>query len=78
MPSKKRKAGWQNEYIRRKYDRLNILVPQGHRQTIEEAAKDLNESINQYTNTALLQRLGLDEWPEIPDSKREDINSDNT
>lgn len=74
MPSKKRKAGWQNDYIRRNYDRLSILIPQGHKVTVEEAAKEANESINQYTNKALLHRLGLQDWPETPP----DLKTDNT
>lgn len=62
-PSKDRKASWQNNYIRRTYDRLNILIPQGHKATVEKAAQEANESVNQFTNKALLNRLGLTEWP---------------
>lgn len=62
-PSKVRKSGWQNDYIRRTYDRLNILIPQGHKATIEKAAQEANESVNQFTNKALLNRLGLTDWP---------------
>lgn len=62
-PSKDRKASWQNNYIRRTYDRLNILIPQGQKATVEKAAQEANESVNQFTNKALLNRLGLTEWP---------------
>ena len=57
-----------NKYIRNNYDRLNICVPKGQKATIEEAAAALGESVNTYTQKALLARLGLDEWPERSDS----------
>ena len=62
-PSKERKASWQNDYIRRSYDRLNILIPRGQKATVEKAAQEANESVNQFTNRALLNRLGLTDWP---------------
>lgn len=67
-PSKDRKASWQNNYIRRNYDRLNILIPQGQKATVEKAAQEANESVNQFTNKALLNRLGLTEWPKEDES----------
>ena len=63
MIKKKRDAKWQNDFIRRNYDRLNILVPSGHKATIEEAAQDARESVNLFVNRSILARLGLEEWP---------------
>lgn len=57
MPDKPRPARRQNDYIRRKYDRLNILVPQGQKDLIADAAYAVGESLNQFVNTAILMRL---------------------
>ena len=54
-----------NKYIKGNYDRLNITIPKGQKQTVEAAANAAGESINQYTQRALLGRMGLSEWPEV-------------
>ena len=51
-------------YNEKAYDRLAITVPKGRKAAIEAAAAALGESINQYTQKALLARMGLTEWPE--------------
>lgn len=56
-----------NKYIKGNYDRLNITVPKGRKAAIEAAAAALGESVNQYTQKALLARMGLTEWPEKPE-----------
>lgn len=53
-----------NKYIKGNYDRLNITVPKGRKAAIEAAASSAGESVNQYTQKALLARMGLTEWPE--------------
>ena len=58
-------------YNEKAYDRLAITVPKGRKAAIEAAAAALGESINQYTQKALLARMGLTEWPE----KVEDDNA---
>lgn len=70
-PSKERKPGWQNDYIRRTYDRLNILIPKGQKATIERAAQEANESINQFTNQALLKHMNLTQWPETENENKQ-------
>lgn len=55
----------QNKYNAKAYDRLAIIVPKGQKATIQAAADEAGESINQYTNKALLARMGRAEWPEI-------------
>lgn len=65
MNKRKRDPKWQNDYVAKTYDRLSILVPKGHKATVEAAAKEANESVNQYTNKALLTRMNLAGWPEI-------------
>ena len=53
-----------NKYIKNNYDRLNITLPAGQKATVETAAAAAGESVNQYTQKALLARMGLETWPE--------------
>lgn len=46
------------------YDRLAITIPKGRKATVQAAAEREGESINGFTNKALLARMGLEEWPE--------------
>ncbi len=47
------------------YDRIEITVPKGQRQLIQEAAAASEEkTVNKYINNAILQRMGMDKWPE--------------
>lgn len=50
-------------YNLKTYDRVEIVVPKGDKETIKRAADDVNESTNQYIGKAILARMGLDEWP---------------
>ncbi|MGI6688561.1 MAG: antitoxin [Christensenellales bacterium] len=52
-----------NRYNAKNYDSLRIIVPKGHKSTIQEAASQAGESINGYVNKAILNRLELKEWP---------------
>lgn len=60
------KAGMKavDKYVKENYDRLNIKIPKGQKATVEAAAQAAGESVNQYTQKALLNRMGLEEWPE--------------
>ncbi len=53
-----------NKYNAENYDSLRIVVPKGQKATIQAAAEREGESVNGYTNKALLARLGLRAWPE--------------
>ena len=55
---------WNDANMPALYDRISILVPKGHKATVQRAAEGEGESINGYTNKALLARMGLTEWPE--------------
>lgn len=52
-----------NRYNAKAYDQLPIRIPKGHKATVQAAADAEGESINGYTNRALLARMGLEEWP---------------
>ena len=51
-------------YNEKAYDRLAITIPKGQKATVQAAAEREGESINGYTNKALLARMGLTTWPE--------------
>ena len=52
-----------NRYNAKAYDRINIAIPKGQKATVQAAADEAGESINQYTNKAILARMGRTEWP---------------
>ena len=64
MPATKAQQKAVNKYMKNNYDNLRIVVPKGQKATVEAAAKAAGESINQYTQKALLMRMGLTEWPQ--------------
>ena len=58
-----------NKYNAENYDSLRIVIPKGQKATVQAAAEQEGESINGYTNKALLARMGLTAWP--PEAKEE-------
>ena len=64
----KKQTDWTRAYNEKAYDRLAITIPKGHKATVQRAAEVEGESINGYTNKALLARMGLEEWPEKEDA----------
>ena len=58
-----------NKYIKGNYDRINLTIPKGQKATVQAAAEQEGESINSYTNKALLARMGLVEWPEAKEEE---------
>lgn len=52
-----------DRYNAKAYDEMKIRVPKGQKALIEAAAKAAGESVNEYTQRALLARLGITEWP---------------
>ncbi len=63
--SGKKSTQYKNRYNAAAYDSLRIVVPKGQKATIQAAAEVVEESVNQYTQKALLQRMGLEEWPAL-------------
>lgn len=56
-------------YNEKAYDRLAITIPKGQKATVQAAAEQEGESINSYTNKALLARMGLTAWPEAKEEE---------
>lgn len=52
-----RKAKWQNGYIARTYDRVNLTMPKGRKEVIQAKADAQGESVNAYINKAIEQRM---------------------
>ena len=61
-----------NKRYLEKQDELKIRVPKGQKATIQAAADKAGESVNQYTQGALLARMGLKEWPELAEEEQKD------
>lgn len=61
---KKKSTDYKRAFNEQAYDRLAVTIPKGHKATVQAAAEQEGESINGFTNKALLARLGLEEWPE--------------
>lgn len=45
-------------------DRLSFTVPKGNKEAIQKAAAAMGVSVNQYVQSAILNSMGLKEWPE--------------
>jgi len=59
-----------NRYNEKAYDRINIAIPKGQKATVQQYAEAEGESVNSYAQKALLQRMGLDDWPKQPPADR--------
>lgn len=49
---------YQNEYNKMNYDRIEIKVPKGKKAVIKEAAKAAGQSVNEFINQAIDERMG--------------------
>ena len=61
-----RKAKWQNDYIARTYDRVNLTMPKGRKEVIQAKADAQGESVNAYINKAIEQRMEREAGEESP------------
>lgn len=57
---KKRKAKWQNDYINKAYDRINLTVPKGDKDKIKAHAESRGESVNAFINRAIAESIAND------------------
>ena len=64
MPASKAQQRAVAKYMAASYDEIKVRVPKGQKATIQAAAEREGESVNGYTNKALLARMGLRAWPE--------------
>lgn len=59
LPTTKAQQRAVNKCIKSNYDRLNITLPAGQKSAIQATAEQAGESVNLFTQGALLQRMGL-------------------
>lgn len=71
MPASKAQQRAVAKYMAANYDEMKIRIPKGQKATVQTAADAAGESINGYTNKALLARMGLKEWPVSKDAPGE-------
>ena len=55
-----RKAKWQNDYIARTYDRVNLTMPKGKKDIIQSHAEAQGESVNHFINRAIDNQIQQD------------------
>lgn len=61
MSEKKRKAKWQNDYIAKTYDRINLTVEKGQKDKIKEHADTFDSgSVNGFINRAIKETMERD------------------
>lgn len=47
----------QNEYNRKNYERVSVMLPAGEREKVREAAKEKNMSLNTYIIEAIQEKM---------------------
>lgn len=55
-----RKAKWQNDYIARAYDRVNLTMPKGRKEAVQAHAEARGESVNGFINRAISEAMERD------------------
>jgi predicted HicB family RNase H-like nuclease len=48
---------YQNSYNKEKYDRISLMLPKGEKDRIKTAAVAAGESVNEFINKAIKQRI---------------------
>ena len=56
----KRKAEWQNNYIAKTYDRVNLTLPKGKKADLQAYAAEKGESLNGFVNRAIEETIERD------------------
>lgn len=49
---------YQNEYKKKTYDRIELLVPKGQKAAIKEKAAAAGQSVNEFVYTAVTEKMG--------------------
>ena len=64
---------WNDENQTKRYDRIQLVVPKGRKNDIDEFAKAQGESVNGLMNTLLREAMGMseDEWKNVTDETGE-------
>ena len=54
---------WNDAHMKERYDRVQLVLPAGRKAILDAAAADAGESVNGYVQRAILDRMGLEDWP---------------
>lgn len=69
MPISDKKKASNKKWDAANLDRMSYTLPKGQKATVQAAAATVGESVNEYTQRALLARMGLKEWPTIKEEE---------
>ena len=64
MPISDKKKASNKKWDAANLDRMSYTLPKGQKATVQAAAAAAGESVNEYTQKAILARMGLKAWPE--------------
>lgn len=73
MPISDKKKASNKKWDTANLDRMSYTLPKGQKATVQAAAAAAGESVNEYTQKALLARMGLKTWPEIAGEQAADV-----
>lgn len=51
---------YQNEFKKKNYDRFELLMPKGQKEVIKKLAKEAGQSMNEYINIAIAEKVDKD------------------
>lgn len=54
-----------NKYVRDNYDRVNVNMPKGQKETVKAHAEARGESVNAFINRAVLETMERDNTQEV-------------
>lgn len=57
------KIAYDNAYIAKAYDRINLTVPKGQKEKIKAAADAVGVSVNAYISKAIAEKMERDGFP---------------
>ncbi len=52
---------YQNEFKKKNYDRFELVMPKGQKEVIRKQAKMAGQSISEYINTAITEKMKKEE-----------------
>ena len=60
MPTTKAGQRAVNKYMRENYDRVNLTMPKGKKDNVQDHAARMGESVNAFINRAIDEAMGRD------------------
>ncbi len=60
MPASKANQRAVNKYVKNNYDRINVTMPKGKKDTIQAHAEARGQSVNGYINSAIDEKMTRD------------------